>query len=72
MSSARGSARGPATPTEQWKLIVEQFREEHFPMDMLVLDSYSTRKVVWSGYDWDYEQMPDPKGFLRLDEAAAA
>ena len=30
-----------------------------------MLDSWSTHKVIWSGYDWDYEQMPDPKGFFQ-------
>jgi alpha-glucosidase len=49
---------------EQWKMIVDRFREEGFPLDVLVLDSWSTTKVSWSGYDWDYEQMPDPKGFF--------
>ena len=49
---------------EQWKMIVERFREEGLPLDVLVLDSDSTTKVIWSGYDWDDEQMPDPKGFF--------
>ena len=49
---------------EQWKMIVEQFRDERFPLDVLVLDSDSAAKVIWSGYEWDREQMPDPKGFF--------
>ena len=49
---------------EQWKMIVEQFRDEKYPLDVLVLDSDSTTKTIWSGYTWDYEQMPDPKGFM--------
>jgi alpha-glucosidase (family GH31 glycosyl hydrolase) len=49
---------------EQWRMIVDQFRDGGFPLDVLVLDSYSTTKVIWGGYDWDYEQMPDPKGFF--------
>lgn len=48
----------------QWKLIAERFREEKVPLDVFVLDSCSWTSVVWSGYDWDYEQMPDPKGFF--------
>lgn len=49
----------------QWKLIVDRYREEHLPLDMLVLDSLSWTNVVWSGYDFDYEQLPDPKGFIQ-------
>jgi hypothetical protein len=43
---------------------VKQFRDESLPVDMIVLDSLSITNVVWAGYDWDYEQMPDPKGFF--------
>jgi alpha-glucosidase (family GH31 glycosyl hydrolase) len=50
--------------SDQWKMIANRFREESIPLDMLVLDSDSVSKVVWSGYDWDYEQMPDPKEFF--------
>ena len=49
---------------EQWKMIVDRFREERLPVDMIVLDSLSGSKVVWGGYDHDLEQMPDLKGFL--------
>ena len=49
----------------EWKMIVDQFREESLPLDLLVLDSDSTTKITWSGYDWDPEQMPDPKGFFQ-------
>ena len=34
---------------EEWKMIVDRFREEGFPLDVLVLDSYSTVKFIWSG-----------------------
>ena len=47
-----------------WKMIVKQFRDEQLPLDIIVLDSYSTTKIIWSGYEWDREQMPDPKGFF--------
>ena len=50
---------------EQWKMIVKQFRDEQLPLDMLVIDSDSKTKMVWTGYDWDLEQMPDPAGFFR-------
>jgi len=50
---------------QEWKMIVKRFREESLPLDMIVLDSDSTTKVIWAGYDWDAEQMPDPKGFFQ-------
>jgi hypothetical protein len=49
---------------DQWKMIAQRFREESIPLDMMVIDSISACKVVWSGYDWDYEQMPDPPEFI--------
>ena len=49
---------------DQWKAIVAQFREERLPLDMLVLDSDSWGKRTWHGYDFDREQMPDPKEFF--------
>jgi alpha-glucosidase (family GH31 glycosyl hydrolase) len=50
---------------EQWQRIVKQFREEQLPLDLVVIDSDSKTKMVWTGYDWDLEQMPDPAGFFR-------
>ena len=49
---------------DEWKIIAERFHEEKIPLDMFVLDSLSWTNVVWSGYDWDPEQMPDPKEFF--------
>ncbi len=49
---------------EEWKMIVKQFRDEQLPLDMVVLDSDSKSKMVWTGYDWDLEQMPDPASFF--------
>jgi hypothetical protein len=48
----------------EWEQIVKQFRDKHLPLDMVVLDSDSKSKMVWTGYDWDLEQVPDPAGFL--------
>ena len=48
----------------QWQLIVDRYREEGLPLDMLIMDSCSWTSVVWSGYDIDREQLPDPQGFL--------
>ena len=50
---------------EQWKMIVKQFRDEQLPLDLLVIDSDSKTKMVWTGYDWDLEQVPDPPDFFR-------
>jgi alpha-glucosidase (family GH31 glycosyl hydrolase) len=49
---------------QQWQMIIDRFREERLPVDMIVLDSLSLCKVVWSGYDRDPEQMRDLRGFL--------
>jgi alpha-glucosidase (family GH31 glycosyl hydrolase) len=49
---------------QEWEMIVQQFGEEQLPVDVIVLDSDSKTKVVWAGYDWDLEQMPDPSGFF--------
>jgi len=49
---------------DEWKLIAQRFREERIPVDVFVLDSLSWTNVVWAGYDWDPEQMPDPKEFF--------
>jgi alpha-glucosidase (family GH31 glycosyl hydrolase) len=49
---------------DQWKMIAHRFREESIPVDVMVLDSDSASKVIWSGYSWDREQMPDPKEFF--------
>ena len=48
---------------EQWKMIIKQFRDEKLPVDLLVIDSDSKTKMVWTGYDWDLEQVPDPVEF---------
>jgi len=50
---------------ESLKMIVERFREESLPLDVVALDSCSWAKGIWSGYDWDLEQIPDPKGFIQ-------
>src|ERR1022692_5076355 len=45
-------------------MIVKQFRDEQLPLDMVVIDSDSKTKMVWTGYDWDFEQVPDPAAFF--------
>lgn len=58
-----GSRAGYSADT--WKRIISRFREEHVPLDMLVLDSDSTVQHIWGGRDWDQEQMPDPFAFFK-------
>jgi alpha-glucosidase (family GH31 glycosyl hydrolase) len=53
-----------AYPADEWRRIVDRFHEEEIPLDLLMLDSYSTAKLIWSGFSWDPEQFPDPKGFF--------
>ena len=50
---------------DEWKRIIYRFREEHVPLDLIVLDSDSTVKHTWGGRDWDLEQMPDPFAFFK-------
>ena len=49
---------------QEWEMIVKQFRDEQLPLDMVVIDSDSKTKMVWTGYDWDLEQVPDPTAFF--------
>jgi hypothetical protein len=50
--------------SHEWKMIVSHFREDSLPLDMVVLDSDSSAKCIWSGYDWDREQLPHPRAFF--------
>ena len=49
---------------DQWKMIAKRFREESIPLDMMVLDSLSACKFIWSGYDWDYDHRLDRTGLI--------
>ena len=49
---------------EEEKKTAWRFRDEGIPLDMIVMDSNTSAKVIWAGYDFDLEQMPDPKGFF--------
>ena len=48
---------------EEDEKIAWRFRDEGIPMDMMLTDSCTSAKAIWSGYDFDLEQMPDPQGF---------
>lgn len=50
--------------SDEWKMIGLQFREQHVPADVFVFDSCSISKVIWSGFDEDLEQIPDPAAFF--------
>ena len=54
---------------DEWKRIIYRFREEHVPLDMIVLDSDSSVKYIWGGRDWDLEQMPGPFAFFKYAKA---
>ena len=43
--------------------IVNHFRRDGFPLDVLVVD-VDWHKCGWEGYDWDPKLFPDPQGFL--------
>lgn len=44
--------------------IVGEFRENNFPLDVLVLDMDWHLALDWSGYTWNKELFPDPQAFL--------
>jgi alpha-glucosidase (family GH31 glycosyl hydrolase) len=51
--------------SDEWKRIIYRFREERVPLDLVGLDSDSSAKHIWGGYDWDLEQIPDPAAFFK-------
>ena len=46
------------------KAIVGEFRENRFPLDVVVLDMDWHLALDWSGYTWNKELFPDPREFL--------
>ena len=48
----------------EWQEIARRFRQEGIPLDILLHDSTSSSEVIWSGWDHDVEQLPDPEGFI--------
>ena len=49
---------------EQYRMIVERFREEELPLDVILLDRGTCGKYLYGGYDFDHEQLPDPQAFF--------
>jgi alpha-glucosidase (family GH31 glycosyl hydrolase) len=56
-------------PEDECKRICLRFREAQIPLDVFVLTSDTDMKIIWAGYDWDYEQFPDPVGFFQWSRA---
>ena len=48
---------------EELKDLVRQYREHDVPLDVLVIDM-DWHLEGWTGYTWNREYFPDPKGFL--------
>lgn len=53
----------PYSATEH-REIVERFRTEDVPLDVLVLDTDWKAPNAWTGWSWNRELFPDPEGFL--------
>ncbi len=53
-----------AYTAQEERALVERFRREGIPLDVLVID-VDWHKYGWEGYDWNTELFPDPKGFLK-------
>lgn len=50
--------------TEDYKNIVEQYREHNFPLDIIVMDM-EWHTGDWTGWSWNYELLPNPPALLQ-------
>lgn len=50
--------------TEDYKGIVEQYRENDFPLDIIVMDM-EWHTGDWTGWSWNTELLPDPPALLK-------
>ena len=61
---------------DDYRRIVQEYREHDFPLDVLVFDMDWHRKDAsvgtghaymrgWTGYSWNRDLIPDPEGFLK-------
>jgi hypothetical protein len=48
---------------EEFKQIVEEYHQNDFPLDNIVMD-YGWHIKGWTGYTWNYAIIPDPTGLL--------
>ncbi len=61
---------------DDFRAIVQEYRDHHFPLDILVMDmDWHTQKEArfgygdarnlgWTGYTWNHDLIPDPAGLL--------
>ena len=47
------------------RALVAEFRARDLPLDVFVLDMDWHTEDSWTGYSWNRELFPDPRGFLR-------
>ena len=59
---------------DEFKQIVDEYQQHHVPLDVLVMDmdwhivdlnQGGPKKLIWSGYTWNKQLIPDPVGLLR-------
>ena len=46
----------------EWEEIVSRFREEGLPLDAVMFDVSTWASHIWSNFDWDPVNVPDPRG----------
>lgn len=56
-------SRNWAYKQDEWKEVIEEFRTNNFPLDVVVVD-FQWHTKDWTGYTWNRELLPDPKSLL--------
>ncbi len=49
---------------QEYKDIVQEFRDHHFPLDMVVMDMDWHKPDSWTGYSWNRSLFPEPEEYL--------
>lgn len=50
--------------SEEYRGIVREYHDNQFPLDIIVMDM-DWHREGWTGWSWNKELIPDPKGLLR-------
>ncbi len=53
-----------AFTADDYRQIIKEYREKNFPLDVIVMDM-DWHREGWTGWSWNTELIPDPKGLLR-------
>lgn len=49
--------------TDEFKAIVDEYKQHNFPLDVMVMDM-DWHRQGWTGWSWNFELIPDPKALL--------